>query len=244
MSTKPINNNVTLLPNQDTTEKSLPYKLYETVIPVKTYHFYINQTIVECELYTDMIHQLKNCTSNDTVFIYLNTPGGQVGTGVQIINAMKMCPAKIITVLESEAHSMGTFIFLAGDEYIVHDNCRMLFHYFSAGMFGKGQELGTHLESTFKWFEDLMREFYIPFLAPEECERIIKGEDLWLSSNEIRERLHHMVEIAIEEQQKNNIDEAKRLKQEAAVLLEQAKKLIPKTKVKAVKKKPVRKKSA
>ena len=227
-----------------TVDKPLPYKLYESTIPVKTYHFYINQVIGDCEAYTDMIHQLKTCTSNDTVFIYLNSPGGQVGTGIQIINAMKVCPAKIITVLESEAHSMATFLFLAGDEFVVHDNCRMMFHYFSAGMYGKGHEIGQHLEATFRWYEDLMREFYIPFLTPEECDRIIKGEELWLSSNDIRERLVNMVEIAQQEMDKQHINEAKRLKQEAARLMEQAKQMIPKTskKKKATKKPAPRKK--
>lgn len=215
-----------------------PFRYFENINTAKTHHFYLTQSLGNPEEYIDMIHQLKICGANDIVYIYLNTPGGFVTTGIQIINAMRNCPAKVVTVLESEAHSMGTFIFLAGDEFIVHDNCRMMFHNFSSGMYGKGNELGQQLESTLKWFEDLANDYYIPFLSQDEVSRIMKGEDLWLGSVQIRERLIAMSEIVRAEMQANTAIEADHLRKEAKRLIAEADAISPpKTKKKPEKKK-------
>ncbi len=213
--------------DQDDKPASGPFRYFENINTAKTHHFYLTQALGAPEEYIDMIHQLKTCGVNDIVYIYLNTPGGYVTTGIQIINAMRNCPAKVVTVLESEAHSMGTFIFLAGDEFVVHDNCRMMFHNFSSGMYGKGNELGQQLESTLKWFEDLANDYYIPFLSQEEVSRIMRGEDLWIGSVEIRNRLIKMSEMIQQEMVESIKSEADQLRAEAKRLIEEANSISP-----------------
>lgn len=215
------------------------FRYFENTNTAKTHHFYLTQALGSPEEYVDMIHQLKTCGVNDIAYIYLNTPGGYVTTGIQIINAMRNCPAKVVTVLESEAHSMGTFIFLAGDEFVVHDNCRMMFHNFSSGMYGKGNELGQQLESTLQWFNDLANDYYIPFLSVEEVARIMKGEDLWICSADIRTRLIKMAEMVQAEMAMHIENEADQLRAEAKRLINEANLISPpKPKKVAVKPKP------
>lgn len=170
-----------------------PYQHYEHTYQMQHVHFYLSEDVGSPEEYTDMIHRINVATANDTIYIHLNTPGGRLDTGVQIINAMQNSEANIVTILESEAFSLGTLIFLAGDELIVNDHCMIMFHNFKGGVVGKGHEQLSQLEATIKWFTELAREIYIPFLSEEEFERIIKGEDLYMHSAEIRERIDRMV---------------------------------------------------
>lgn len=173
--------------------KKKAFEVYETTFTAQQVHFYLSDEIGEPKEYTDMIHRILVASPNDILFIHLNTPGGRLDTGVQIVNAMQNSQAKIITVLESMAFSLGTLIFLAGDEMIVNDHCMLMFHNFKGGILGKGQELAAQLEATMKWFSTLAKKIYIPFLTEEEFNRILRGEDIYMHSPEIRKRLDAMI---------------------------------------------------
>jgi ATP-dependent protease ClpP protease subunit len=172
-----------------------PYKQFDQVFSAQHTHFYLSKAIGEPEGYTDMIHKITTASSADVIFIHLNTPGGQLDTGVQLINAMTNSAAKIVTVLESMAHSLGTLIFLSGDEMVVNEHCVMMFHNFNGGLIGKGNEMVSELEATVKWFQALAEDIYIPFLSQDEFNRIVKGEDMWMQTPEIKVRLENMVAI-------------------------------------------------
>lgn len=169
------------------------YFHYEQTLIRKVQHFYLSTTIEEPIHYVDMIHRIQNAGPEDIVYIHLNTPGGHLDTGIQLVNAMQSTQAHVIASVESEAHSLGTLIFLAADEFVVHDNCMMMFHNFSGSVFGKSHEQQAHLQALIKWFNTLARRLYIPFLSEEEFERILRGEDIYLHSDDIRKRLEKMV---------------------------------------------------
>lgn len=169
--------------------KRKPYQHYEQTFTAQHVHFYLSEEISEPSLYTDMIHKITVAGPNDVIFIHLNTPGGQLDTGVQLINAMNNSQAKIVTVLDGMAYSLGTLIFLSGDEMVVNDNCMIMFHNFKGGLGGKGNELTSQLDATVKWFSTLAKKVYIPFMSEDEFDRVLRGEDLWMQSVEIRRRL-------------------------------------------------------
>lgn len=173
--------------------KPKPYQQYDQIYTAQHTHFYLSKEIGDPSGYTDMVHRIASASAADVIFIHLNTPGGALDTGVQIINAMQNSQAKIVTVLESTAYSLGTLIFLAGDEMVVNDHCMIMFHNFKGGVIGKGNELTSQLEATVKWFSMLAKKIYIPFMSEDEFARITKGEDLWMHSTEIRKRLDRMM---------------------------------------------------
>lgn len=171
-----------------------PYREYTQTFSAQHTHFYLSESIGAPSEYVDMIHHIANAGPSDVISIHLNTPGGQLDTGVQIVNAMQNSQAKIVTCLDGCAYSLGTLIFLAGDEMVVNDNCMMMFHNFNGGLIGKGNELKSELEATIKWFEAMAQDIYIPFITEEELARIVKGEDMWIQSPEIRTRLQTMAQ--------------------------------------------------
>ena len=183
----------------DEKEKA-PYLFVEQTSVYKTYHYYLNQSIGSPDQYSEMVHQIMSANANDTVVIHLNTPGGRIDTGVQIINAMRFTQAHVITSLESTAYSLGTIIFLSGDEFVVHDHCSMMFHNYSGAVWGKGHEQQARVEGEAQWINALMREIYYPFLSKEEIEDVIRGNDVWMQTPEIRRRLNKMVRILKKEE--------------------------------------------
>lgn len=186
-------------------EKRKAYKQYEQTFQFQHIHYYLSEEIGGPDEYADMIHRILMADPNDSIFIHLNTTGGRLDTGVQLINAIQNSEAKITTVLDGMAYSLGTLIFLASNEMIVNDHGIIMFHNFRGGIIGKGNEIISELEATVKWFSDLAKQIYIPFLTEDEFNRILKGEDLWMRSTEIRKRLNNMAK-------NNNIPQPKNKK--------------------------------
>lgn len=177
-----------------------PYHYMHQQVVRNVHHFYISSVIEEAFKYADMIFKIQTAGPEDIVYMHLNTIGGYMDAGIQLMNAMNSTQAHVIAALEGEVASMGTFVFLAADEFIVHENSSMMIHNYTGGVFGKGHEQIAALESATVWSRDFMHRTYIPFLTEDEVDRVIAGEDIYMHPPEIRDRLEKMVQIMQEEQ--------------------------------------------
>ena len=158
-------------------------------IPVSVYDFYIIDEIKEPDHYVELIHTLKSADPQDTVFLYLNTVGGNLYTTIQILAAMNSSHAKVITCLEGQVCSAGTFIFLKGDTKIVNPHSSFMVHSYSQSTSGKGNEIVEQINFMKKYFRSLAQDIYGTFLSDEELETVIKGHDIWLDTKQIVNRL-------------------------------------------------------
>jgi len=187
--------------NDEVGTEQRPFTYIEQQVTRRCHHFYISSEIVEPREYTEMIHVIRSSGPDSVIHIHLNTPGGHLDTGVQLINAMQSTEAHVVCSLEGSVASCGTLIFLAGDEFIVHDDSLMMLHNYSGGVFGKGHEQIAALNAQSDWVERIMKRLYIPFLCDEEFERLKAGEDLWFQADDVRVRLEKMVEILKKEKE-------------------------------------------
>lgn len=162
-------------------------------------HFYISESIIEPCHYTDMIHSIRYAAPQDLIYIHLNTTGGNAFTAIQLIQAMRESEAHIVTSMEGQCCSAGTLIFLSGREYLVHEHSLAMIHNYSSGVSGKGHEQRAQFEAIDKWFYKLAKEIYIPFLEEDEFEKVIGGSDLWLTADEVAERLNVLIEFRMQE---------------------------------------------
>jgi len=178
--------------DDDDAVKLPAFRRYESQGVIRQISYYLSGEIVEPIQYTDLLYTLRTASATDLIFLHLNTPGGNFDTGLQIINNIAASDAHVITILEARAYSMGALIFLAGDELIVHDTCQLMFHNYSSASIGKGNEQAAQVMASRKWFDKVMRNVCRPFLSDQELERISKGEDIWLDTDDIRRRLLHI----------------------------------------------------
>lgn len=162
---------------------------FEQTSEIRQISYYLCGNIQQSSYYAELFFTLRTATKNDLVCLHLNTSGGDFDTGLQIINNMRASEAHVLTVLEARAFSMGAFIFLSGDELVVHDNCQLLFHNYSGVFAGKGNEQQAEALALSNWFEKFMNRTCQPFLTATEIKNILKGSDLWMDSDEIRHRL-------------------------------------------------------
>ena len=63
-----------------------------------------------------------------TLYFLFACPGGQVSAGIALYNFLKAIPPKIVMHNMSSVDSIGTVIFLAGDERYASPNTTFLFH--------------------------------------------------------------------------------------------------------------------
>lgn len=165
-------------------------KFYKQIVPVTIYHFYIVNEIEDVEPYLELINTLKTAEPHDSIFIYLNTPGGNLSTAVQLMTAIKQSQACVICSIEGSVCSAGTLIFLSGHKLIVNDNCTFMIHSYSQwGGGGKGHEIASQVRYQESYFRKLAEDIYGGFLSPIEITEMLQGKDIWLDSDQVKARL-------------------------------------------------------
>ena len=165
---------------------------YEQQAPIRQISYYLCGEILEPQHYTELFYTLRTAAESDLIYLHLNSSGGDFNTGLQIINNIIASEARVITILEARAYSMAALIFLSGDKLVVHDNCQLMFHIYSGYFSGKGNEQQAEVMAVGNWFEKAMARICVPFLTEAEINRILKGSDLWMDSDEISHRLMRM----------------------------------------------------
>lgn len=173
-------------------EENLPFDglvRYERRVPIHQVSYYLCGELREPQYYTELFYTLRTAAETDLIYLHINSPGGDFNTGLQIINNMLASEAHVVTVLEARAYSMAAFIFLSGDELIVHDNCQLMFHTYSSSFVGKGSEQMAEVHALGNWFEKVTTHICTPFLSAADIAHILQGSDLWMDSDEIRRRL-------------------------------------------------------
>ena len=203
MASKPSNSPSEIEPEEPKTELFRGLIRYERQSPVRQISYYISGNILESHYYTELFYTLRTASETDLIYLHLNTSGGDFDTGLQIINNMQASSANVITVLEARAFSMGAFIFLAGDEFLVHDNCQLLFHIYSGSFAGRGNEQQAEVLAVSNWFEKFMTRTCQPFLSAAEIKDVLKGSDVWMDSDEIRRRLERIRRAQIKQVNKS-----------------------------------------
>ncbi|HYR25301.1 MAG TPA: Clp protease ClpP [Aquabacterium sp.] len=166
---------------------------FERQAPVRQISYYLCGELLEPQYYTELLYTLRTASDTDLIYLHLNSQGGDFNTGLQIINNIAASAARVVTVLEARAYSMAALIFLSGDEYLVHDNCQLMFHTYSGVFAGRGNESQAEITAVGAWFDKVMRRICTPFLSSAEVDQIMKGADVWMDSDEIRQRMTQRV---------------------------------------------------
>jgi len=153
------------------------------------YEYYLMGSIGHPEKYLDLCHALRTAGPQDQFILRLNSGGGEVRTGNQIINALKESQALTIGYIEHDCGSMTTFIFLACDTWAVSKYAEWFSHTVSGGNYGKECETFEASQFLRRQTHKRVEEEYRNFLTSVEIDSILKGSDVYLDSEEIMERL-------------------------------------------------------
>ena len=148
--------------------------------------------VVAPENYVQLIEDLASATKEDTVEIYLNTNGGDGAAAISLVEAIRHTQATVTTIAEGMVASAGSLIFFAGHQHVVGDFCEVLLHDASGGIGGKMSEIAKHSESSRKTWGKFYHTIYDPYFSKKEIDKVLAGQDLWLTADELRGRLEKL----------------------------------------------------
>lgn len=179
----------------ETEDQDVDYNVFQVFkrTPAGQAHdIYLSHELVEPAEYDELCQLLRTASPQDVIRMYLNTDGGELASGLAIIQAMRESPATIVTVLNPKAFSMGALIYLSGDVLEVRPNSLLMFHTYSSGLMGKGNEQAAEVAALNAWYEQVLKNTSAHFLSKSEIKAVLQGKDLWLHYKDIKRRLKAM----------------------------------------------------
>lgn len=173
----------------------MPHTFISSEIVSKLYEHYLDYPLEDFDLARQLCTLLRGVEEQDSIVIRINSPGGRFDIAAQIINAIRECKGQVIAVIEQECASAATMIFLACSQWQVQPFAEMMIHNASYGAGGKAHEVSARVRYHDTTFSNILREIYKGFLSEEEIEDVLKGQDIYLTSEEILARLDSVIEL-------------------------------------------------
>lgn len=155
-----------------------------------THDLYLNGTIGNAENYLEWFDIIRNASEHDDIVIHINSPGGNLFTAIQFMNAMAESEARITAQVEGACMSAATMILLCCDRYMLSPHAMFMFHNYSGGSVGKGGEMWENIKFERSWSKKFLHDCYDNFLTKREIDSMLDGKDIWLTTDQVAERLH------------------------------------------------------
>lgn len=232
----------------------------------------LQQMLKQCvaEFLADHIQDILMQNLNDSITIYINSPGGYAYSGLALYDFIKEIKVPVRCVINGECASAATLIFLACDKREMSDNSCFLMHQCSWGDVGDNRYMQDQAENSRKLMAQLRkiymdetnigkeytdekeREAYIQsilehdrYFSKEECKQLgilsEEDEDEPLSEESLA-KLNEFAQKLFEQEQKEKSKSTKKTNKKADKKAEE--KVTEEQETKATKKAPAKKSKA
>lgn len=138
--------------------------------------------------YVELMQCLRSMREEDLLVLHINSAGGSVSMGQQVLAAMNDAEGYLVASIEGEACSMATQIALNCDEVVISDGSLFLVHNLSSGAIGNM----VNIADTTAYLNTLnnhLASLYKTFLTEAELDLVKHGRDVTLFADEVRKRL-------------------------------------------------------
>lgn len=153
------------------------------------HRFFLDKEISSPENYRDLTQVLLTAQEHETIQLFINSPGGRLDTCVQILYAILASDANVSAIVVGECSSAASMIALACESISISPLAYMMIHEPSYGVADSAHNIKNLTEFNSKRFDTLYDEIYEGFLTPDEIQKVKDGKELWLTSEEVEERL-------------------------------------------------------
>ena len=106
--------------------------------------------------------------SKKPIYLYINSPGGNVTDGLAIYDTMEFIEAPVTTVCMGQAASMGAFLLAAGKRRYSLPHGQILIHQPSSGVAGQCTDIQIHAKQA-QYYKDLLNG-----IIAEKCRKPVK----------------------------------------------------------------------
>lgn len=140
--------------------------------------------IVGDEIVPKDVQSFLTSTTDQEITVYLNSPGGSVWDGLEIYNLLRASGRHIKTVLTGLAASMGSIIFLAGDERMAMTGTLYMVHKPSSLSWGNADDMRKTIEMLDK-SQDSLGAIYKERTGIEDIHEYINAES-WFNAEDMQ----------------------------------------------------------
>jgi len=166
--------------------------------------YYLLGEVVETEKYLDLIQYIDSMDAEDTLHLKINSEGGDVTTGIAIIQSMRTTSGFIVTEQMSIAGSISALMLMAGDSIVINDFGVTLFHTYSITVGGKRHELNALMAAENVRYKRAIKDLCCAVLTKRELKNIENGMDVWIQADDMNSRLQKIIkqpEVIVEDAQ-------------------------------------------
>jgi ATP-dependent Clp protease protease subunit len=105
---------------------------------------------------------LESENAEKDIFLYINSPGGVVTSGLAIYDTMQYIKPKVSTLCVGQACSMGSLLLAAGEPGMRYalPNSRIMIHQPSGGYRGQATDMEIHVNEMLK-VKKLLNQIYV-----------------------------------------------------------------------------------
>ncbi len=144
------------------------------------------------------------------ISIYLNTPGGQVSSGLAIYDTMQLIEPDVATICTGMAASMGSILLCAGEKgkRSALPHSRVMIHQPIGGARGQASDIAIAAREIEKTKQELYKIISIHTGKTVRRIQADADRDFWMTSAEALE--YGMIDEILKKQPKKNVDNVKK----------------------------------
>lgn len=154
--------------------------------------------------YASLFNLLDNAGEDDYIVIDINSVGGHMDTAVLLRRAILSCDAHVTARIGITCASAATVIALAADSFELDTLSTFHIHTASLGLgFAKVNDLHAAAEHNIRLIDKFVRQVYEGFLSEDELESVLNGKEMYMSSDDLSERLEGLIQARQEEMEED-----------------------------------------
>lgn len=120
--------------------------------------------------------------SNEDIFLIINSPGGSVSDGMNLIRAMKSARSKIVCAIDTKAYSMAAIIATYCSKTYIHKYAAMMFHRATYVIQGHPEEVTSRVKFVNRYFDLLHAEIATNLHISKEEYNLRITNEWWLTA--------------------------------------------------------------
>lgn len=148
--------NLNIIPTvlEKTHNKEFAYDLYSRLLQDRIIFLtgeindYVANIVISELLYLDNLN-------HDNIYLYINSPGGSITSGMGIYDTMKFIESKVYTIGVGMCASMAAFLLSSGDTRLALENTEIMIHQPLGGAQGQATDIKIAAERIIKLKEKL-----------------------------------------------------------------------------------------
>lgn len=153
------------------------------------YSIFIDNSLQSPQDFRFALQVLATAQEQDSVLVFLNSPGGSVDAAQAFINMLQQCEAPVTVIGSGTIASAAALILSCVESFQLDSFCSVMYHPCTSAYGGPMDDIISYGEFQKKQTEGLLDYCAIGILSEEELRQIhVEKKTIWLNTKDFTER--------------------------------------------------------